>query len=687
MLRPDIITIVATISGEPHDLATHLERNVDPNWEATPGGDATGRMVMADFDFEALAGLHCCGFVVIPAARYDDVDLPAYLVMEATFDGPVEDFIEDLVDSNLESLIEVYRHCDGFPASAREHRGLLTDYLRRHSIPHNTYFSGLPGRSVAEIKTEDRLRSKLSRYLFDTYANLGPGGGGGNRPRTRLRKLQRELRDVARGDAELRMVEAPPMIPWAVRSGFWVALALLALLVAIFSAPVWLIASLFDRGWAWTTIWLDGLLVAGSAATLSVYTGILIFLVWLPASILHTSAHPAQVARDRRGLLTLMSEMTGSVMVAVRIALFMIAAVVWFRFAREDFNIADAPARDEVAAVVLGLICLAIRSYVGALDGRAWRQGAFVRPPPEEDAARLARRRIAQFTRYGLALVAYTPLMIVWDAFDSDGLWLWLLHIVIGLAGVLIFALAGWFLMLAVKLGFFAYANRLQNAESRHFANAGVLLSAGLATGKARVREEHRTQLDQNHFASVTFVKGNARRLFLRTALTTVNFLARYVDNKGTLGGIPTIFSARWLLLDRGRRLLFLTNYVGAWDSYLGEFSDLDAFIGVNAIWSNTYVQIEGGEARRYDRMTGEDAGRTDKIKVGFPVVHWLLWGGAAYEQSFKAYVRQSQIPTLAWYGAYPRLSVPNINSNTEIRRDLFRTLTLAELDRLLKRI
>ena len=42
-----------------------------------------------------------------------------------------------------------------------------------------------------------------------------------------------------------------------------------------------------------------------------------------------------------------------------------------------------------------------------------------------------------------------------------------------------------------------------------------------------------------------------------------------------------------------------------------------------------------------------------------------------------------SQIETLAWYGAYPNLSVPNINDNGRLRRDLFRTLTKAELDAL----
>ena len=64
-----------------------------------------------------------------------------------------------------------------------------------------------------------------------------------------------------------------------------------------------------------------------------------------------------------------------------------------------------------------------------------------------------------------------------------------------------------------------------------------------------------------------------------------------------------------------------------------------------------------------------------------------MLFGGACLEQPFKAYVRQSQVETLAWYGAYPGLSVPNIHDNASIRRDLFRQLKTHQLDALFRRI
>ena len=116
----------------------------------------------------------------------------------------------------------------------------------------------------------------------------------------------------------------------------------------------------------------------------------------------------------------------------------------------------------------------------------------------------------------------------------------------------------------------------------------------------------------------------------------------------GTLGDIPTILSARWVLIDDGRRLLFLDNYGGAWDSYLNEFIDMTAVKGLNAIWTNTFVEGASRRALQLPRNAGSISGR-----------------GAQAEQPFKAYVRESQIETIAWYSGYPTLSVVNINTST----------------------
>ena len=149
----------------------------------------------------------------------------------------------------------------------------------------------------------------------------------------------------------------------------------------------------------------------------------------------------------------------------------------------------------------------------------------------------------------------------------------------------------------------------------------------------------------QNHFASVADVKpGLFRWVLLKTVLKLIHLVAAISANQGSLSGITSIHFARWVVIDSGRRLLFLSNYDGSWENYLDDFIDL-ASIGLTAIWSNT---------------------------VGFPRSYFLVYGGAQDELLFKTLVRQSQRPSLVWYSAYPDLSIQNIDTNAAIREGLF---------------
>ncbi len=149
----------------------------------------------------------------------------------------------------------------------------------------------------------------------------------------------------------------------------------------------------------------------------------------------------------------------------------------------------------------------------------------------------------------------------------------------------------------------------------------------------------------QNQMTAVADLKpGFLRLATLRVVLWAVDFLARALWD-GTLNGIRTIHFARWFLVEQGgmHRLVFLSNYDGNWESYLGQFID-DAASGVTAIWSNT---------------------------VGFPKAKWLIGSGARRELKFKRWVRARQIQTQVWYSAYPDLSVSNVQNDSKIRRGL----------------
>lgn len=169
----------------------------------------------------------------------------------------------------------------------------------------------------------------------------------------------------------------------------------------------------------------------------------------------------------------------------------------------------------------------------------------------------------------------------------------------------------------------------------------------------ARMREvckdENSKGCMQNHFINLSEVKpGALRRWALWLALRVVHYAGIVYFNRGKLGGIPSIHFARWLMLDEKEfgqpLLLFMTNYDASWDSYLGDFVD-EASEGVSAIWSNT-----GGFPRTWGL---------------------ILDGGSRLEKQFKAYSRQGQQRTSAWFSAYANLSVPQKLNNAKVRRSL----------------
>ncbi len=172
--------------------------------------------------------------------------------------------------------------------------------------------------------------------------------------------------------------------------------------------------------------------------------------------------------------------------------------------------------------------------------------------------------------------------------------------------------------------------------------------------------DEDEPHIVQNHLSSVIPVKpGMLRATLLPVVLFALNLVARVSATKGKLGGIPSIHFAHWSLIDNGRHLVFLSNFDGSWESYLGDFID-KAARGLTAVWSNT---------------------------VEFPRTRLLVLRGAADGPRFRQWARASQCRTQVWYSAYPRLTMPIIDNNSSIREDLFARLDEKGTTEWLKRL
>ena len=156
----------------------------------------------------------------------------------------------------------------------------------------------------------------------------------------------------------------------------------------------------------------------------------------------------------------------------------------------------------------------------------------------------------------------------------------------------------------------------------------------------------------QNGFTAGGFVKpGWLRQAVVSSVLPLIGYGTRHLFTRESLAGIKTIHFARWIPLDRGRRMVFASNYDGSLESYNNDFIDLVAW-GLNLVFSNG---------------------------LGYPKTRWLLFGGATLEQEFKDYLRRHQIPTPIWYSAYPRLTAVNIVHNARLRAGLRGRMTEQE--------
>lgn len=129
----------------------------------------------------------------------------------------------------------------------------------------------------------------------------------------------------------------------------------------------------------------------------------------------------------------------------------------------------------------------------------------------------------------------------------------------------------------------------------------------------------------------------------LKLGLLVFSINGTYNSNKGKLSGIETIHFARWSLFNRGRNVMFLSNYDGAWEMYLSEFIDRSA-MAMNLTFGTT---------------------------ANYPRTKNLLWEGAFDEQAFKTVVRNNQYPCPMWWSAYPYTTVKNILNNNMIRKGL----------------
>ncbi len=157
------------------------------------------------------------------------------------------------------------------------------------------------------------------------------------------------------------------------------------------------------------------------------------------------------------------------------------------------------------------------------------------------------------------------------------------------------------------------------------------------------------TQPVQAQFSALGNVKpGKFRLATMLFLLRSTNFLAPYLFSKGKLSGIPTVHFARWLIVEEGRQMLFLSNYDGNSENYLRDFIHIAAK-QLTLMFCHTQ---------------------------GYPKTRLMVFGGAKDAEGFMAWARTYQTITNVWYSANKEVSVMNIYKNNKIRNGLSGAMT-----------
>ena len=185
--------------------------------------------------------------------------------------------------------------------------------------------------------------------------------------------------------------------------------------------------------------------------------------------------------------------------------------------------------------------------------------------------------------------------------------------------------------------------NRLPPRKSSYSSvgldNSGVPtpIEAGdeIPTGPDRLPPTFREDVvAQNQLTLITVVRpGQVDRV--RAVLAAIDAYAKRLAPPGSLIGISTIHFVRWLVIDEGRRLMFVSDYDGSWESYIDEFGEL-ILSGLDAIWETSY---------------------------GYPP------DGARDLTALKQFLRSHQVPSEVFYSAYPEETVLNIVNDRAFSR------------------
>jgi hypothetical protein len=120
--------------------------------------------------FENIGTIHFARWLIIDI----EPGQKAKLVFSSNFDGEIQQQIKDLSSTAGDIIDKIYECCEGYPSPGERTPQTRADYLNKWYIPPSAFYRGAPGRSLKQIKDEDRLHSFILNFVnskkLDNYS-------------------------------------------------------------------------------------------------------------------------------------------------------------------------------------------------------------------------------------------------------------------------------------------------------------------------------------------------------------------------------------------------------------------------------------------------------------------------------------------------------------------------------------
>src|SRR5258708_3905504 len=145
------LTLITPIAGGWEVLAVEL-RNRGDQLQAGWDNDAPAAL-------DAVTQLHFLSLFVIEPQGEN----PALLVLEASFDGSRDAFLDRLVQTNAALLQAVYASCVGYPAGTTDEQ--LRAYLGKKKHCNQLFFVGCPGLTTGRIAEDREIAEEVAGVI------------------------------------------------------------------------------------------------------------------------------------------------------------------------------------------------------------------------------------------------------------------------------------------------------------------------------------------------------------------------------------------------------------------------------------------------------------------------------------------------------------------------------------------